>query len=139
MGRVPCTAFTKCRMIANRCRPSMTRTEAINKRKKPRPVLVKQQKHRSVSFSTTIYRYSKTNFASLQLSINLSKITRVNQPIKKLVEKPKKPVLQTSQATKVEVETDNLEFEQLHSIFQERLKSLIEVSVYAVARVLPNY
>ncbi|MUL39573.1 hypothetical protein [Gloeocapsopsis dulcis] len=58
--------------------------------------------------------------------MNSSKIIRINQPIKKPVEKPHLPDWQAAQATEVEIEIDKLEFEQPHSISEVKLESLAQ-------------
>ena len=54
--------------------------------------------------------------------MNSSQIIRVNQPVKKLVEKPKPP----ASATEVEIEINKLQFEQSRPISEERLESLAQ-------------
>lgn len=68
----------------------------------------------------------KDNFAFLQLSMNSSKIIRVNQPTKKLVEKPKQADLQTAQATEVKIDIDKVEFELEQPKSEVKLESLAQ-------------
>ncbi|PIG91593.1 hypothetical protein [Gloeocapsopsis sp. IPPAS B-1203] len=58
--------------------------------------------------------------------MNSSKIIRVNQLPKKSVEKPKKPDVQTAQATAVEIDIDKLGFELEQPKSEVKLESLAE-------------